>query len=236
MNKILGIALFAVLIAALTGAVAAAPSIDTSFTDENGTTIDQAQVGDTVNYVANVTNGRHDSYNNNVVITPDTDHVNWDLNSVQISDDGGATYRDPNSGEVTIDLANPVTINWWIGTMDRYQSSVLLLTGVALGFTDDATVGYTTMDADLFSSHKCYYDPKWVDESISTIVIDPKPVGPPASGEPEGSNVAAAAAGGEVSAAAASGTVPLESTGGEVALAFLALSMIGGGLVSAKMK
>ncbi|MGZ7050244.1 MAG: hypothetical protein ACXVHO_09580 [Methanobacterium sp.] len=101
--------------------------------------------------------------------------------------------------------------------MDRYQSSVLLLTGVALGFTDDATVGYTTMDADLFSSHKCYYDPKWVDESISTIVIDPKPVGPPASGEPEGSNVAAAA-------------------GGEVALAFLALSMIGGGLVSAKMK
>ncbi|MGZ7117754.1 MAG: hypothetical protein ACXVHS_09975 [Methanobacterium sp.] len=236
MNKILGIALFAVLIAALTGAVAAEPSIDTYFADDNGTSIDQATVGDTVNYVVNVTNGRHDSYNNNVQITPDTDDVNWDLNSVQISDDGGATYRDPTSGEVTIDLANPVTINWWIGTMDRYQSSILLMTGVALALTDDATAGYTTADADLFSSHRWCNDPTWVDESVSTIVIT-QPQGPPASGEPEGSNVAAAGGDNEVAeAAAAAGTVPLESTGGEVALAFLALSMIGGGLVSAKMK
>lgn len=122
MKKHIAAAMFLfIVIAAFSGTVAAEAGLDTYHTDSQGNQITEAQVGDTVEYIAEVQNDENQVDDATLNITVDSD-VYWDNFLEEISFDGGVTYVDPAPYIIEVDNPDGTwNYNVALGQLDPFQ-------------------------------------------------------------------------------------------------------------------
>jgi hypothetical protein len=209
MKKHIAAAMFLfIVIAAFSGTVAAEAGLDTYHTDSQGNQITEAQVGDTVEYIAEVQNDENQVDDATLNITVDSD-VYWDNFLEEISFDGGVTYVDPAPYITEVDNPDGTwNYNVALGQLDPFQLVILRWQG------DLANAGVSIKDATVYDGTTP------MDTSLAILTVtEPAPPAPT-----------------NATTAAAAGTVGMQKTGAPIGLLVMAMLMLVGGFLIPRRK
>ncbi|MDY9922963.1 hypothetical protein [Methanobacterium sp.] len=209
MKKHIAAAMFLfIVIAAFSGTVAAEASLDTYHTDDQGNEITEAQVGDTVEYIAEVQNDGNEVQDATLNITVDSD-VYWDNFVEEISFDGGATYVDPAPFVTEVDnLDGTWNYNVALGELDPFQLVILRWQG------DMGNAGTSIKEATVYDGTTP------MDTSLAVLTVtEPAPPAPA-----------------NTTTVSAAGTVGMQKTGAPIGLLVMAMLMVAGGLLLPRRK
>jgi hypothetical protein len=209
MRKHLTAAMFLfIIIAAFSGTVAAEASLDTYHTDDQGNEITEAQVGDTVEYFAEVQNDENEVEDATLNITVDSD-VYWTNFMQEISFDGGVTFVDATPFVNEVD--NPdgtYNYNVAMGSLDPLQLIILRWQGVV------ENAGTSIKDATV------YHGTTPTDTSMAVLIVtEPAPPAPT-----------------NATTAVAAGTVGMQKTGAPIGLLVMAILMLASGILLTRRK
>ena len=196
------------VIVAFSGTVAAEASLDTYHTDSEGNRITEAQVGDSVEYIAEVQNDENGVEDATLNITVDSD-IYWDNFVEEISFDGGVTYEDPAPYINEVDnLDGTWNYNVALGPLDSFQLVIIRWQG------DLANAGTTIKDATVYDGTTP------MDTSLAILTVtEPAPPAPA-----------------NATTAVAAGTVGMQKTGAPVGLLVMAILMLAGGMLLPRRK
>lgn len=209
MKKHIAAAMFLFIVTvAFSGTVAAEASLDTYHTDSQGNQITKAQVGDTVEYTAEIQNDENQVDDATLNITVDSD-VYWDNFQEEISFDGGVTYVDPAPYVTEVDNPDGTwNYNVALGQLDPFQLVILRWQG------DLANAGVSIKDATV------YDETTPMDTSLAILTVtEPAPPAPA-----------------NATTAVAAGTVGMQKTGAPIGLLVMAMLMLVGGVLLPRRK
>ena len=209
MKKHIAAAMFLFIVTvAFSGTVAAEANLDTYHTDSGGNQITEAQVGDSVEYIAEVQNDENGVQDATLNITVDSD-VYWDNFVEEISFDGGATYVDPAPYITEVDNPDGTwNYNVALGPLDPFQLVILRWQG------DVANAGTTIKDATVYDGTTP------MDTSLAILTVtEPAPPAPA-----------------NATTVAAAGTVGMQKTGAPIGLLVMAILMLVGGVLLPRRK
>lgn len=210
MKKIFVLGLFLVLVvAAFTGTALAAPTIETTYMDEDGFDITTAEVGDDVEYFAGVYGDGVEPASELTVEMTVTSDVDWDFDSYYVSWDGGTSWVEDDPS-VTVTRTDDEgwgdSAIWHINNLAADQAVMFNVHGTVL------STGFETTLADLVGPNQQRYG-----RSVATLnVNEPEP-------KPEPKN-----------ASASSNTVGMQETGSPLGFAGLAIALLSAGLIYAR--
>lgn len=209
MKKHIAAAMFLFIVTvAFSGTVAAEANLDTYHTDSGGNQITEAQVGDSVEYIAEVQNDENGVQDATLNITVDSD-VYWDNFVEEISFDGGVTYEDPAPYVTEVDNPDGTwNYNVALGPLDPFQLVILRWQG------DVANAGTTIKDATVYDGTTP------MDTSLAILTVtEPAPPAPA-----------------NATTVAAAGTVGMQKTGAPIGLLVMAILMLVGGVLLPRRK
>jgi hypothetical protein len=201
-KNFLGIVFLVLTVVAFVGVVSAVPTVDYSYTDENGNEISEIQAGDTLGNYIEVENDETPVSDVTVTTVGTTDINNWgDSTDGLESRDNGQTWT-----QATITYPTADSFTWTIGSLAANENIILRWYSYPL------SAGYSTETSNL------YVGERMVDNDAATIIVT----------EPESNSTSDLA--GETTTAAA-GTVGMQETGSPVGLLLLAFGLLSTGLV-----
>lgn len=214
MKKYFSFVLFLVLVVvAFIGTVAATPTIESTYMDEDGNDITTAQVGDTVEFFVGVYADPQDQTISNlrVDMTVSSD-IKWDFDSYAVSWDGGNTWND-NDASVTIQSTDDQgwgdSAIWNIATLQNDQAVMFKVRGKVLSAGSESTT------SNLVSLSEARQGSTIGTSAASLTVTEPS-----TEPEPETNTTTT--------------TVGMQKTGSPVGFAALAIALISAGLIYTK--
>ncbi len=156
------------VVAAFSGTVAAEPTADSWFVDDQDNEITSAQVGDDVEYLAWVTNDENPETDVSAEVEINSDVAWGEPYGYSVSWDGGATWVDDDPSVTRIG-----NVNYWdIGDLAANQEVVLNFYGRLLNAGSEEYI-ITLFDAQGVP----------IDESVATLLVTAPTTSPQAAAE-----------------------------------------------------